>query len=334
MACRPHSQGRREANGTAVRISLLNEGTALGSTISFLKNRGCSNDGLLAFEKAVNYYNFLPLELDRSKFPRPENGFYTFQSVTQLLAALPHKLCETKHPFQLNCYDTVIFLADGQLTSGIGPGDVFGCSVAPQTATNWEVMLSPVATAEDAYDWSWPQSYQQLIESFIPAGSLKSRINLLAALYSFQPLPIRRTPQDSQAQTVLETLRFNWNRQSIRFPRKCVVVLCHDVMADKSNPDKFNIFTVHAGLLFNRSDGFTYIEKNGGFGPFVRLDFGSKSDLLRWLSGNQYHGDPPENGKHFRTFVTFNQNEIEEPPAENQTANEKMTTVEPNKVKP
>jgi hypothetical protein len=75
--------------------------------------------------------------------------------------------------------------------------------------------------------------------------------------------------------------------------------------------------TVHAGLLFYHHDGFTYIEKNGGIGPFVRLDFSSKRDLLTWLSRSQYQSDPPEKGKRFRIFVTFNQDEIDEPPAMN-----------------
>ncbi|HEV2209881.1 MAG TPA: hypothetical protein VG167_13965 [Verrucomicrobiae bacterium] len=289
-----------------VCISFLNEASALNSTMEFLKKHGCSGDGLLAFVRAVNYYNLLPFEVDRGKFPEAKNGFYSFQSMSQLIAALPSRLCEAPHPFEVNCYDTVIFLADGQLRSGLGPDDVFGWSAAPRIETNWTVTLSSVATAGDAYSWSCPPWYQELTRGFIPAGSLKSRTNLFVALFSFSPLP-GHIPQESVPQKALETLRYNWKCQGILFPRNCEVVLCHKVRLDPPS-----MLTVHAGLLFTGATSLMYIEKDGGFGPFVRLDFKSKADLLKWLSQEEYLSPGPEKEMDMRTFVTFNQDDIEE----------------------
>jgi hypothetical protein len=307
-ACTPKGQqaddGVALPKGIAVRVSFLNETNALHSTVEFLKNHGCSRDGLLAFDRAVNYYNFLPLDVNQGKFAQADKGFYAFQSVSQLIEALPHRLCETPHPFQVNCYDTVIFLADGQLRSGLGPGDVFGCSLVPSTTTNWQVMPTPVATAADAYPFVCAPWYQEIIQGFIPPGSLRSRTNLVVALYGFYRLP-NDTTQESVPQRIMETLRSNWKRQAITFPRNCEVVLCHKVRLDLPS-----MLTVHAGLLFTGASSLVYIEKDGGFGPFVRLDLKTKDDLLKWLSEEEYQSPPAV--KDLRTFVTFNQDSIQE----------------------
>ena len=66
--------------------------------------------------------------------------------------------------------------------------------------------------------------------------------------------------------------------------------------------------TAHAGLLFQGKERFVYLEKDGGSGPFVRLDFDNKADLRIWLSamfkgaeklGYTYH------------FVAFNDTHIQ-----------------------
>jgi hypothetical protein len=45
-----------------------------------------------------------------------------------------------------------------------------------------------------------------------------------------------------------------------------------------------NICTRLGGLLFERKNGCTYIEKAGNRGPFIRIDLADRSDLMPWLA--------------------------------------------------
>ena len=87
------------------------------------------------------------------------------------------------------------------------------------------------------------------------------------------------------------------------FPQRFEVVLCHEAKL----PQPF-FLTDHAGLLYPRSGGgYTYIEKAGGLGPFVRLDLDSKEGLLIWLAAAFRGIGQPESP---RRFVTFSANEL------------------------
>jgi len=79
--------------------------------------------------------------------------------------------------------------------------------------------------------------------------------------------------------------------------------LCHEV-----NFPKRWFVTVHAGLLFPRERGYTYIEKSGGSGPFVRLDFDDRAAMLTWLAG-MFRGAEKLGYTHH--FATFNDTKIE-----------------------
>jgi hypothetical protein len=50
---------------------------------------------------------------------------------------------------------------------------------------------------------------------------------------------------------------------------------------------------------------YVYIEKTGGSGPFVRLDFGNTGDLIAWLAWKF------DKTKGVPVFVTFNDSDIE-----------------------
>lgn len=288
-----------------VRISFLNTGPALNSTLKFLAGHGCRDDAVDCLQKAIERYNSVPLAVDLRKFPPPQNGFYTFPSAAQLVAALSQKLWETPHAWELNCFDTVIIVTARQFYSALGPDDVFGVSLSPQIATNGELRCTPTTTAREAFSLSTPGWYLVPSQSFIPLGAINARMNLTAAMYSFNLLPLSTSDQ-SMSKRVFETLRVNWRRQAIRFPSNCQVVLCHEVRADKRS-----CLTMHAGLLFLRRDDYTYLEKDSGPGPFVRLDFHRRAELLTWLSSkfNRH-----ETGGDSRFFVTFNDAEVEELP--------------------
>lgn len=86
------------------------------------------------------------------------------------------------------------------------------------------------------------------------------------------------------------------------FPTKMQVVLCHQV-----NFPKRILVSVHAGVLFSRQRGFTYLEKAGGSGPFVRLDVQNRDDLVPCLSAI-FNGAERQGFTHH--FVTFSDRAI------------------------
>jgi hypothetical protein len=97
----------------------------------------------------------------------------------------------------------------------------------------------------------------------------------------------------------LKTLLASWRNDGIAFPESFEIILCHEA--------KFPfVLTTHAGILFPRIRGFSYIEKAGGSGPFVRLEIRNKEDLIVWLSGHVKgsKGDVAH-------LVTFNDTRIE-----------------------
>jgi hypothetical protein len=294
---------KESSNQETIHISFLQKDAPLASTVKFLEGHGSREDALVCFAEAVKHYNLMPPSFDLSRFPHAVDGDFTFESVTQLIASLPYKLRETPHPFEFNCYDTVILLTSDELKTDRMPDDIFGVSLAPAIGTNDQLMLLPVSTARDAFMWSCPSWYQTASQSFFPKSTVNSRINLTAALYGFYVLP-SSTRSTNLAEKVLQTLRSNWNRQGVLFPRNSEVVLCHEVHSAKNS-----VATFHAGLLLKRAGGYTYIEKDSGCGPFVRLDFAHRSALLPWLAakGDRHEMDGPNN-----FFVTFNDGEIEE----------------------
>ncbi len=285
-----------------IRISFLNDSGVLQETVALLKINACNEEGIAAFQKAVERYYSIPFEFDLSKFPPVQHGFYSFQSSTQILAALPHALRLTSHPWEFNCFDTVIVASAGQLQVGLSPDDISGVFLAPQMTTNFTLVNLPVATARDAFDFSYPAWSKEVSEGFIPRSMIDARISLNAALYSNHILP-KSTTANNLNEAVMKTLRVNWKHQTITFPSKFDVVTCHAI-----HLPSHQFTTLHAGLLFTRNNGYVYLEKDSGNGPFVRLDFDSRADLITWLSSKV---DRQENGRGRHFLATFNNTKIE-----------------------
>jgi hypothetical protein len=288
---------------TTVRVSFLNQGGALDSTVELLRIHGCQQDAVAAFRKAVQRYNSVPLGFDMSKFPFADDGFYTFQSTTQLLSALPIKLRDTPHLWELNCIDTVAILTVGRWRIGLRPDDPFGVSLAGQTATSGELQCAPATTPREAFTLSSPTGYLAASEVFIPPSAVDTRISLTAAFYNVIRLP-PLAKYKNPAWELMAALRAEWKRQFITFPTNCEVVLCH-----QAHFDMHACIAVHAGVLFPNNGRYTYLEKDSGRGPFVRLDSAAKADLLPWLAGKC---SKRETGGNARFFVTFNDCSIEE----------------------
>jgi len=216
--------------------------------------------------------------LELPMFPEPHDGFFAFEGMHQLVAALPGPLYLAEHSYFLNCFDTVIVLAADRWQIDLHPDDpTVGLFLFSKSTTNG-VSFSLAATAQDMFSEVHPAWYQQVAEEMVPKSLHDARVCFTAALFRDYLLP-QSTTEDTVKAHVSEILRATWQRQSLRFPTDFQVVLLHQV-----NLRRKNFGTTHTGVLLSRKGGYTYIEKAGGSGPFVRLDVQNTSDLLPWFS--------------------------------------------------
>ncbi|MEJ0090340.1 MAG: DUF4300 family protein [Limisphaerales bacterium] len=288
-----------------IKISFLDNEDAIKQTMEFLLAKGCDQESVRSFRRVIDWYNSTPTDLDLKKFPPQENGFYSFQSVSNLVEALARPLIYTYHQNELNCFDTVILLAGSLLQTNLKPDDLAGPFLAPSTLTNNEVRPVVVATPQDAFNVISPRWWQETSKTIFTNFLQAKRICLTAALDSFYILP-RSTTKENLGDKLLQTLRLSWERQGIVFPREMEIVICYDVKCvDGKGPQAVSS---HVGLLFRNQDQHIFIEKLGMSAPYVRFDFKDKKDLFYWLRAEI----EPTMGKGEFLFASFNDREIED----------------------
>jgi hypothetical protein len=287
---------------TTVRASLLTERAALQDTLGALRRGGCTQEATGTFRRAVERYASSTFALDLGKFPKLREGFCEFESPAGLVAALPHQLADTQHAYEFNCFDTVVALSGDSLRTSVHPDELSGPYLVPHTPTNGAFTILPRATARDAFALAYPDWYRDATQEALPKSMRDARVSLVASLFRCHILP-QSTTEDGLARAVMDALQASWARQGLSLPKRFEVVLCREV----SLPQRWFV-TVHAGLLFPREHGFTYIEKAGGSGPFVRLDFDERAALLTWFGG-MFRGAGRLGYSHH--FATFNDTRIE-----------------------
>lgn len=285
-----------------VRISFLNGTNELRETIDLLVTNGCTPQGLEVFQRSLGHYYSLPFVFDYSRFPRAREGFYSFKGAKELVRALPQRPSQTPHTWTFNCFDTMIALASDQMRIGIQPDDNFGPFIVSAMTTNGEIVV-PKATARDAFTAMVEHTSFSVeeLQAVFPESMRNARICLNAGLFCWHLLPSSACEENLQAM-VMDALQASWRYQALRFPQRFEIVLCH-----KADVEAHTICTTHAGVLFCRGKSYTYIEKAGGQGPFVRLDVDDRSDLLPWLSAVF---DEKEH-RFAHLFATFNDSSIE-----------------------
>jgi hypothetical protein len=288
--------------GAPVRIAFLKDDAILQDTISILREHGCGEVATGGFRKAVQQYHATQFEFDCRKFPAEKNGFYSFATMSRFVGALPHKLYETDHPYEFNCFDTVIRLGAPTLTSTAQPDDLLSGLLTPYQPTNGPFSILPVATARDAFTRCYPEWYRTMSSNAFDGSELNKRIGVTASLFRCYVLPLSTT-EDKLATAVLATLRSGWRATGLQLPKRAELVLCHQV----NYPQRW-VATVHAGWLMPKKHGFAYIEKSGGKGPFVRLDIEDKADLTIWFEA-MFQGAEKLGYTHH--FTTFNDSGIE-----------------------
>ena len=218
-------------------------------------------------------------DFDLKKFPHLENGFYSFASSQKLVEALPHNILESDHKFDFNCFDSVAILAFERLQPNIHIDDISGpYLVTSPMITNGQSAILCATTPREAFNLGYTITYREVTERLMPKSMQDARICLTASLSRYYKLP-PSTVQETLRTDTLDVLRSAWLRDGLKFSNQFEVVLCHGIsLVDRS------ICTAHAGLLFHRQKGYSYIEKAGPYGPFVRLDFTDRVDLKPWLA--------------------------------------------------
>ena len=285
-----------------LRASFLMDQAAWRNTLDVLRDDRCAPDAIRTFQRAVERYAATEFVFDFSKFPKPHGGFYSFESASALVKALPHPLCETRHPYEFNCFDAVIALAGDGLHTSLRPDDIADPFLVLHSLTNGSSTILPRATAKDAFDLAYPAWYRDMTDRVLPVARHDARIALTALLFRCHPLP-QSTTEEGLSEGVMRTLRAAWKRHNLQFPTNCEVVLCH-----QAGFSQRTVITAHAGLLFPHQHGYVYIEKGGGGGPFVRLDVDDKAALLVWLSAIFWDA---ERQGYTHCFATFNDTRIE-----------------------
>ena len=287
--------------GGAIKVSFFDNEDIITSTSQILRADGCKADAISGFKRAVARYKSHSPGFDVKNFPREDKGFFTFDSASSLGEALPQPLSKALHPFELTCFDLVILLTDGLTQVENGPDELVGPFVPAWISTNGGTYPGLTATARDAFAVSCPSWYVDRTQDIMGASKRDARMCLLAGFFCFHVLP-GSTSDAELPSTLLKVLRGSWARQGIRFPTNLDVVLCHQA----SLPDN-KVLTSHAGLLLKRHDGYTYVEKAGGCGPFVRVDFEDLQDLNIWIGAELDGGPEPATHPY---FVTLNDREI------------------------
>jgi hypothetical protein len=110
----------------SINVSFVDEDVAINQTEQFLLAQGCSKESVSSFHRVISWYNSTPSDLDLSKFPPKKDGFYRFNSVSNLTAKLKCRLTEVNHQPELNCYDTTFLLANSLMKFKRGADDVIG----------------------------------------------------------------------------------------------------------------------------------------------------------------------------------------------------------------
>jgi hypothetical protein len=134
-----------------------------------------------------------------------------------------------------------------------------------------------------------------------PGSLATARIVLSAAMYRVHILRISTKEQGLES-AIMESLQYDWRQHRVRFPPNAQVVMCHLVYF----PGQW-MWTSHAGVMVQSRKRYTYLEKAGGRGPFVRIDLSDSFDLMAWFAA-LFKKSASEGYTHL--FVTFNDTTI------------------------
>jgi hypothetical protein len=171
---------------SSIQLSFLDNEDAVRSTMEFLLAKGCSQEAVNSFRRVIDWYNASATDLNLTGFPMRDGGFYSFDSISHLVALIPKPLIFTYHQNELNCFDTIILLAGDRMRINFKPDDISGPFLPPLTTTSNDVVLRVAATPRDAFAIICPSWWREGSKNIFSQGMQDKRICLTAAFDSFE----------------------------------------------------------------------------------------------------------------------------------------------------
>lgn len=262
-----------------VRVSFLNTDETREDTLRILAEAGCEPANLDALRKAMQHYYRAPLALDTSAFPHARAGFHEFASVADFVSALgTNQLSFLDHGFELNCYLGALMLAETHMDIAANLQTRDAPWLGIQVAHNFNEWLAPFASLGDVYAGAVFPELETALEGVCGIEFSDKLKALMAALYQYQTLPLG-TSADTIAAETQAALRRHWQRCGIQFPANLSLVMLH-----RARTDYHLAVTDHMGVLLRQKDGWLYLEKTGGKGPFLRIDVKDPAEIAAYFS--------------------------------------------------
>lgn len=269
-----------------IRVSFLAHADALQDTMQVFTNHGCMPSSVAAFKKSVEDYFCAGFNLNLSRFPKPDQGFYFFKGVSNFSKAFTNDFKNGSLTNELNCFDLVFILADQHLRLLGRSSD----ANIKSEAVNTSVFQAKVP---NYFSELYSAEYVRYTRSLISESTHQNRVKLteiICKMHYFTNAVDGLERGECDINTIVKGGK-------IVFPESFEVVFLHALDASQGA-----LITYHAGLIFSLGKGdYMYIEKLGGKGPFLRIDLKDKSDLLLWFSemNKSFHG---QFGKFYLTF--------------------------------
>ena len=149
------------------------------------------------------------------------------------------------HAWDLICYELVALLADGKIHTYLTLDSLTGPFLAPcRPHKEDSPMPYPAATPRDAIEASFGNTLGSTFKVITGQEWTEDDACLTVCLHAFTLLSTPRPQQQTIAEITLSSLRGQWQKYGLTFPKGMQIVLLHSV--DITNR---LVFTGHAGIL-------------------------------------------------------------------------------------
>ena len=254
----------------AFQVTALNTPESRSNAVVFLTSNGCFPSGIAAMVRAMEHYyaDSTTATAANMTFPGGTKRYDTSKDFFDSLTCHPAQI---GHDFEINCFTFVTFLLEDHFHADLLPDDFEAIFLAPFNTSETDTRYMPMPTPRSAFMTSCYDWYLAAVTSITGRAYSDRQISINASLYSMTPYPWTNDNDPSHAK---QLLLGRWRGQRFALPESPSVVLMHEAWKDTGI-----MCTVHAGILFQRKESYTYFEKCGGRGPFLRFDGDNVSDI-------------------------------------------------------
>jgi hypothetical protein len=262
-----------------IRVSFLSDTNVLADTCKQLRDNGTPESAIAIFRQAVHFHNFKGLGLDLSQFPERNQGFYTFGGIDEFTTSLSQRLWEADHFYSLTCFDMLLLcLRNSGLYCDIPEACRENPIIVPfRRSMDSGLEFIKTTSLSNAFTLTCPPAYTSAVHDACGMTYDNSHIAMLVCLKQLHMLPQQALSPNNKVEDSIMKKRISlWKKDSLAFPENAQVILLHNTV---SRPK--SVVASHCGLLIPLpQNGFMYLEKAGGCGPFLRIDIDDPKDLL------------------------------------------------------